>query len=150
MKKWARFFHLLLLPPDPTSGTQRPRKKTHSNRALQVVQERRRIFEKKNKDVGKESSTVIITYFYITTGWKRRVDRSSRAAVDQWWMMNLEERGIENCVAQVEVEVTASVAGAVISAGFDSSTTGGSSTGLSEGDVVFGRLAVDKVGELVD
>lgn len=38
----------------------------------------------------------------------------------------------------------------MISLGFASSATGASSTAFGGGDVVFGRLAVESVGELVD
>ena len=57
-----------------------------------------------------------------------------------------------NRVAHVEVVVAAIVGATVTSAGFASSVTGArtGSTALGGGELVFGRLAVDKVGELVD
>ena len=57
-----------------------------------------------------------------------------------------------NHVAHVEVEVVAIVGATGTSDGFVSSTTGGriASTALGGGEFVFGRLAVDSVGELVD
>lgn len=57
-----------------------------------------------------------------------------------------------NHVAHVEVEAAATVGATGTSAGFGSSATGAraGSTALGGGEFVFGRLAVDNVGELVD
>ena len=57
-----------------------------------------------------------------------------------------------NHVAHVEEEAAATVGVTDTSAGFDSSATGArtGSTALGGGELVFGRLAVDNVGELVD
>lgn len=57
-----------------------------------------------------------------------------------------------NHIAHDEVEVVAFVGATVISTWFASSATGGriGSTALGGGELVLGRLAVDKVGELVD
>lgn len=57
-----------------------------------------------------------------------------------------------NHVAHVEVEVAVMVGATDTSAGFVSSATGArtGSTALGGGELVLGRLAVDRVGELVD
>lgn len=57
-----------------------------------------------------------------------------------------------NHVAHVEVEVAVTVGATDTSAGFASSATGArtGSTALGGGELVFGRLAADRVGELVD
>jgi hypothetical protein len=64
----------------------------------------------------------------------------------------IKERGIVTHVAHVEVEVETSIVIAVASLGLVSSVRGGSagSTLLRGGEFVFGRLAADSVGELVD
>lgn len=57
-----------------------------------------------------------------------------------------------NHVAHIEVEVAAIVGATDTSVGFGSSATGArtGSTALGGGEFVFGRLAADSVGELVD
>lgn len=62
------------------------------------------------------------------------------------------ERGIVTRVAHVEVEVDVGIAAVVSSTGLTSSTTGGKagSTALGGGEFVFGRLAIESVGELVN
>lgn len=57
-----------------------------------------------------------------------------------------------NRIAHVEVDVVAMVGATDTSDGLASSATGGriASTALGGGELVFGRLAVDNVGELVD
>jgi hypothetical protein len=64
----------------------------------------------------------------------------------------LKERGIVTHVAHVEVEVEATVGTAVGSGVLFSSVRGGSagSTLFRGGELLPGKLAVDKVGELVD
>jgi len=65
----------------------------------------------------------------------------------------LKERGIVTHVAHVEVEVEATGATTVVgSVGFDSSVRGGNegSALFRGGEFVFGKLAIDSVGELVD
>lgn len=64
----------------------------------------------------------------------------------------LKERGIVTHVAHVEVEVEVTAVAAMGSVGLGSSVRGGSagSTLFRGGEFVFGRLAVDSVGELVD
>jgi len=61
-------------------------------------------------------------------------------------------KGIVNHSAHVEVEVVVIVGATDTSDGLASSATGGriGSTALGGGELVFGRLAVDNVGELVD
>jgi hypothetical protein len=64
----------------------------------------------------------------------------------------IKERGIVNRVAHVEVEAVAAIASAVGSIRVCSSARGGSvgSTLFLGGEFVFGKLAVDSVGELVE
>jgi hypothetical protein len=75
-----------------------------------------------------------------------------RPTKQKWAKTPLKERGIVTRVAHVEVEVGAAVWIAVGPAGLDSSVRGESagSTLFRGGEFVFGRLAIDNVGELVD
>jgi hypothetical protein len=83
---------------------------------------------------------------------EKKKRRASGGPLEQEVATAIKERGIVTRVAHVEVEVETAVVTVVASVGLISSVRGGSagSTLLRGGELVFGRLAVDSVGELVD
>jgi hypothetical protein len=109
--------------------------------------------QQRRKKSGKKLVLDAITY---NTFPKREEDMKSgvRPAVrsNRKGATAIKERGIVTRVAHVEVEVETAVVTVVVSGGLISSVRGGSagSTLLRGGELVFGRLAVDSVGELVD